>query len=115
MTEELRQALEQMLNDLEAHKLEVQLAPLNPRMRGWSESGMKRVVVDAPPKFYRALCAKHISQRVTRKGKPDTAIRRANILSALNRMLSGKSGGVYEADLLAHAKRLAATLAQNPF
>ena len=35
-------ALEQMLADLESHRLEVQLVPLNPRLRNFNEGGCKR-------------------------------------------------------------------------
>lgn len=115
MTEELRCALEEMLNDLEAHKLEVQLAPLNPRLRGWSEGGMKRVVVDAPPRWYRKMCGENLSQRAVRRGKPDTVLKRKNILRSLRRLLANEDAGIYGPQILKAAKKLAATATANPF
>ncbi len=83
--------LELMQADLEAHRLEVCLVPLNPRLRNWNEFGMMRVCVDVPPKWYRRLCASHISQRAIRKGKPDTLIKRAHTLAARQRLIDGKA------------------------
>ncbi len=91
----------QMLNELESHRLEVVLVPLNPRLRGWNEYGMKRVCADVPPRWYRALCRDYPSSRGVRRGKPDTRIRRANVLRALMRMVSGAGyAGKYREELL---------------
>ncbi len=95
----------EMLNMLESHKLEVQLVPLNQRMRGWCEGGCKRVVTDAPPKFYRQLCNRHVSSRGVRRGKFDTKIKRRNVLAALRRLVDGdKYRGKYRDELLAMAR-----------
>ena len=80
----------QMLAELEAHRLEVVLVPLNPNRRGWNEGGMKRVCADVPPKWYRALCREHLSSRGVRRGKPDTRIRRQGVLRALGRLVDGR-------------------------
>ncbi len=94
-----------MLYDLESHKLEVQLVPLNPRLRGYCEGGCKRVVTDAPPKFYRQLCNRHVSSRGVRRGRFDTKIKRANVLAALRRLVDGdKYRGKYRDELLAMAR-----------
>ena len=96
-----------MLNQLEAHRLEVMLVPLNPKLRNWNEYGMKRVCADVPPRWYRALCREHLSSRGVRRGKPDTKIKRANVLSALNRLVSGAGyGGKYRDELVAVAKKI---------
>jgi hypothetical protein len=94
----------QMLNELESHRLEVVLVPLNPRLRGWNEGGMKRVVADRGPAWYRRLCNAHASSRGVRRGKFDTRIRRANVLRALTRMIDGdRYRGKYKDELVAVA------------
>jgi hypothetical protein len=91
----------QMLNELESHRLEVVLVPLNPKLRGWNEYGMKRVCADVPPRWYRALCRDYPSSRGVRRGKPDTRIRRANVLRALTRMVEGRGyNGKYAQELI---------------
>lgn len=99
--------LEIMLNGLEAHRLEVQLAPLSPRLRNYNEGGMKRVVVDAPPTWYRKFCGRHLSSRGSRRGKPDTLIKRANVLSTLRVLAAGRRTWSKYADEL---KKIAATI-----
>lgn len=102
-------ALIQMQAELEAHRLEVQLAPLNPRLRNYNEGGMKRVVVDAPPRWFRKLCQAHTSARGTRRGKQDTRIRRANVLSLLRVLIQqGHSRSKYAPEILAAARKIAA-------
>lgn len=85
------QRFEQLLNELEASRLEVQLAPLNPRLRNYNEGGMKRVVVSVPPTWYRKLCREYPSSRGIRRGKFDTRIRRANVLSTLRVLSEGRT------------------------
>lgn len=93
--------LQLMLEQLEAHRLEVMLVPLNPRLRGYNEGGCKRVCVDVPPRWYRALCRDHLSSRGVRRGKPDTKIKRRNVLRALTRMVDGRGyGGKYREEIL---------------
>lgn len=82
-------ALIEMFNELEAHKLEVELAPLSPRLRGFNEGGCKRVVTNKPPRWYRELCNNHASSRGVRRGKFDTRIKRANVLAILARLSAG--------------------------
>jgi hypothetical protein len=111
----LRPMLEEMLDHLESHKLEVQLVPLNPRLRNWSEFGMKRAVVNAPPKWFRNFCNNHVSSRGVRKGKFDTKIKRVNVLSALRRLLDGdRYKGKYREELLGIARKQRVE-AGNPF
>jgi hypothetical protein len=100
-------SLEFMLSELESHKLEVQLVPLNPKMRGWNEFGMKRVCVDVPPAWYRKFCALHVSSRRIRRGKFDTRIRRIDILRILSRLSEGKpSRSIYADELRRIASKL---------
>jgi hypothetical protein len=96
--------LEQMLNELEAHRLEVQLAPSKRSDR--REMDMIRVVVDYPPKWYRAFCNRHISSREIRRGKFDTKIKRANVLALLSRLIvHGKSPSKYAEEILRVARQ----------
>lgn len=83
--------LEIMLMEFESGRLDVQLAPLNPKRRGWNEGGMKRVVCDRNTAWYRGLCARHLSCRVRNHRKTDTKIKRRNILRLLNRLVAGQS------------------------
>lgn len=80
-----------MLEGLESHQLRVELVPLNPRLRNWSEFGCKRVCSDVPPKWYRQLCNRHQSSRCIRRGKFDTKIRRFDVLRLLRRLVSNQS------------------------
>jgi hypothetical protein len=92
--------LQLMLDLLESHRLEVQLVPLNPRLRNFSEGGMKRVAADKNTKWYRELCARHLSSRKRNHRKPDTKIKRANILRILKRLAQGlPSRSKYAAEL----------------
>lgn len=89
-----------MLDLLESHRLEVQLAPLNPRLRNFNNGGMKRVVADRNADWYRKFCARHLSSRKRNHRKPDTKIKRANILRILNRLAQGlPSRSKYAAEL----------------
>ena len=100
--------LQLMLEQLESHRLEVMLVPLNPRLRGYCEGGCKRVCVDVPPKWYRQLCRDNLSSRGIRRGKPDTKIKRRNVLRALTRLVDGRGyHGKYRHELLAVADRVA--------
>lgn len=85
----MNQPLIEMLAELESQQLRVELAPLNPNRRGWNEGGMKRVVTEYPPKWWRSMCGRHPSSRGVRRGKFDTRLRRAGILSILRRLAAG--------------------------
>jgi len=80
-------ALEWMLNELQSHQLVTILVPCK---RPANEGGMIRVNADVNCAWYRRFCARHTSQRGTRRGKQDTAIRRQHIIRALERMIAGK-------------------------
>lgn len=101
-------ALIQMEAELSSHRLHTILVPLDPRKRNWNEFGMKRVNCDVPPKWFRKLCAAHTSNRGVRKGKHDTRLKRANILSTLRRLIAhGPQKSKYDAELLGIAQRIA--------
>jgi hypothetical protein len=103
--EATREALQLMLDQLDSHKLEVQLVPLNPRLRGYCEGGMKRCVTDQPPAWYRRLCNAHVSSRGVRRGKFDTKLKRANILAILRRLVAGQGSiSKYRAEIEAVAR-----------
>lgn len=97
--------LELMLDQLGSSRLVVLLAPLNPKMRGWTEGGCKRVVADRNPKWYRSYCARHPSSRGIRRGKFDTKIKRRDTLVALRRLITGEYRGKYADDFLFFARR----------
>lgn len=86
---DLVHAYTHLYNELDAHMLVVQLVPLDPRKRGYNEGGMKRVCVNVPPTWYRKLCGRHLSSREIRRGKPDTKIKRKNVLSLLAQLSEG--------------------------
>lgn len=90
--------LEYLLNELESNQLQVCLAPSKRRI---NEHDCIRVALSKNCRWYRSFCSAHISKRGTRRGKPDTLIRRAHTLAALTRLLSGKpKGTVYEERIL---------------
>lgn len=101
-------ALQLLLDQLESHRLHVILVPLNPRLRNYNEGGCKRCVADKNPPWYSKLCYNNPSSRGTRRGGPDTRIRRANILSVLRRLSSGlPSRSKYVPELMQIARRAA--------
>ncbi len=100
--------LQQMLNELESHRLHVVLAPLNPQLRGWNAGGCKRVKADQNPVWYRRFCASYPSSRGVRRGKFDTRIKRRNTERALRQLIAGVPAGIYTTDLLGFARRIAA-------
>ncbi len=91
--------LREMLNELESNQLRVELAPLNPKLRGYNEGGMKRVVTEYPPKWYRIFCGRHASARGVRRGKFDTKIKRKNVIRSLIQLISGVPAGKYGDEL----------------
>jgi hypothetical protein len=99
--------LVQMLAELESHQLQVCLVPLSPSRRGYNEGGMKRALMDRNPKWYRDLCLRFPSSRVRRHRKPDTRIRRRDILRILTRLAMGlRSRSKYADELRAIAGRV---------
>lgn len=100
--------LEIMLMELESHQLRVELAPLNPRLRGYNEGGCRRICADLNPKWYRSFCAQFPSSRGIRRGKFDTRIKRANTLRALRQLIAGVPAGKYGPELRAISRQLKA-------
>ncbi len=95
------QALIEMEAELQSHRLEVQLVPLNPRLRNWTEYGMKRVCVGKSPRWYSTLCSRHTSSRAIRRGKHDTKIKRRNVERLLARLVKGlPTRSKYAAEIL---------------
>ena len=96
--------LEFMLGELHSHQLQVGLVP---QKTFTNEGGCIRVCFDVPPTWYRRFCSRHSSSRGIRRGKFDTRIKRANVLSALERMLDGDQyHGKYRDEFLQIARRL---------
>lgn len=102
----MNELLQQMLAELESHRLTVMLVPLNPRLRNYNEGGMKRVVSDKSPRWYAKFCAQHPSSRGVRRGKFDTRIRRRDVLRILTKLTQGRRTWSKYADEL---RRLALT------
>ncbi len=101
-------SLEIMLMELESTRLEVQLVPLNPRLRNYNEGGCKRVVANRNATWYRALCLKHPSSRVRNHRKPDTKIKRRNVERLLRRLIAGQATcSKYAAEIRRVAERRA--------
>lgn len=101
-----RHAVHQMLAELESHQLHVILVPLNPRLRGYNEGGMKRVCADRSPRWYATFCSQFPSSRGVRRGGFDTRIKRRNTLRALRQIAAGIPAGKYEQDLRAIARKM---------
>lgn len=100
--------LHRLLAELESHQLHVILVPLDPRKRGYNEGGCRRVCADRNPRWYSRLCADHPSSRVRNHRKPDTRVRRQNILRVLRRLCAGLSSrSQYAPRLLKIAARAA--------
>lgn len=78
-----------MLNELDAHPLHTILAPSKRSDR--REMDMIRVNDSVPPRWYREFCGRHESKRKTRRGKFDTRIKRANVLSTLRVLSEGRN------------------------
>lgn len=101
--------LERMLAELESQQLEVQLVPLNPRLRNYTPGGCKRVCANRNANWYRAFCARHPSSRKRNHRKFDTRIKRQGVIGILTRLCTGKSTvSKYAAELLSIAEKLAA-------
>lgn len=88
--------LEYLLADLQSNQL---VTILVPQKRHTNEGGMIRVNVSVNPIWYQRMAARHTSQRAVRRGKHDTALRRANIIRALECMIAGQPGGIYGDEL----------------
>jgi hypothetical protein len=92
-----------LLDDLATYRLEVVLAPSR-RPDVARRGGCIRVAANQNPPWYRALCRRHRSSRQRRSAKPDTRIRRANILRFLERIAAGRpTRSRYAPELLAIA------------
>jgi hypothetical protein len=102
------EALTVMLNELESHRLEVALVPLRADRRGYNEGGCKRVCVDRNPRWYSQFCNAHLSSRVRNHRKPDTKIKRQNVLRLLRRLVDGlPTTSKYAAELMRRANACA--------
>lgn len=100
------EGLTQMLNELECRMLVTILVPSKRSDR--QEWDCIRVNADVNPRWYRNFCSQHPSSREIRRGKFDTRIRRANILSTLRRLIAhGPQKSKYDAELRGIAQRIA--------
>ena len=75
-----------LLAEIESTCLEVILVPLS---RPANSGGMKRVAISKNAKVYRDFCARHESSRGRRRRKPDTKIKRRNVIRLLMRLAAG--------------------------
>lgn len=94
--------LEQMLNELQSHRLEVCLVP---QKRRTNEGGMIRVAVSKNCTWYRAFCKAHPSHRVRHNNCPDTRIKRFRTIDALEKMIAGVRSTYYFRELTAIASK----------
>lgn len=94
----------QMHDELASTRLEVTLIPAPTPQH---EHHMVRAVCSQNPAWYRQLCAMYPKHRSTpRRGrKPDTAIKRAHVLRALNELASGRCETTYAYRLLPFVMR----------
>lgn len=91
-----RIALRGMLAELTSHRLEVILAPSD-RPEVAAQGGMKRVLMDRNADWYRRMCLDHPSSRKRLKRAPDTRIKRADTILALEDMIrTGYAVAPYE-------------------
>jgi hypothetical protein len=98
-------AYEQILNELESHMLVTVLVPSKRSDR--RESDMIRCNLSVPPTWFRRLCARYPSSRGVRRGKFDTVLRRANVLSLLRGLAAGRTvRSKYLADLAGIAENI---------
>lgn len=89
-----------MQAEFESGRLEVALAPLNPKKRGYNEGGCRRVTINVNAKWYRDFCQKHLSSRRRNKRHADTRIKRRNVERLLSRLLSVGSRSKYVDELI---------------
>ena len=81
-------ALQAMLEELEANRLVVVLAP----QRVYTNcGGMIRVAAQRNAEWYRELCAAHGSNRVRRNAAWDTRVKRQAVLRVLRRLVRGQA------------------------
>jgi hypothetical protein len=93
----LRNAFNEMLNELYQYNLEVCLVPS--RYREYAIRGAKiRSVVNCNPNWYKKLCNKYQSSRTRRSAKSDTCIKRQNIIRILERLANGFNSSSYYVD-----------------
>lgn len=102
LADPLTQALEQMLAELEGNRLEVILVP----QRRWTnEGGCVRVAVSRNCRWYRAWCLANPSSRRRKNNAPDTRIKRANTVKAIEGLIAGTYQGKYREGLLKVARK----------
>lgn len=107
---EVREALQQMLDELESSTLQVVLVP---ERRRTHECGRIRVAISRNASWYRAFCARYLSSRKRKNLAPDTCIKRQQTIRSLIRLLSGHPPkGSYAFRLLQVATLRASS---NPF
>ena len=78
-----------LLWSLQNSSLEVILVPSRDREIA-SRGGMIRAVVSKNPDWYRKLCEDYPSARTRRSFKPDTKIKRNNIIKVLEKLSKGQ-------------------------
>lgn len=103
MNAEKLTTLRAMLDELESSALEIVLAPAPRPMHA---GHCVRVVAGRNARWYREFCAAYASTRRRRNPRPDTAIRRADTVAALHRMIAGRDSGTIYAERLTLAARL---------
>jgi hypothetical protein len=94
--QQIRDKAKEMLEELEANRLEVFLIP-----DCYDETrNSRRVRISENAQWYQEFCAEYPSKRKVRKGKFDTIIRRNATINGLNRVIAGDRKTVYAKRLI---------------
>ncbi len=109
---DISEAAQYMLWQLEQNQLVVKLLPA-PEPR--HHSHCVRKVAMRNPAWYRDFCAAHPSRRThpRRRGKPDTAIKRAATQRALQELMHGRCQSLYAQRLLPYVEDFAASWSEQ--
>lgn len=94
---EIKEAAEWMLYELESNRLEVCLIPCSGVHFDPRNMKKVRVAISQNCKWYRDFCDSYTSgrKRPRNRSKHDTLIKRRSTIQGLNKIVSGRLGGVY--------------------
>ena len=94
--QQIKDKAQEMLEELEANRLEVFLIPdCYDKTRN-----SRRVAISKNAEWYQEFCFEYPSKRRIRKGKFDTIIRRDATINGLNRVIAGDRSTIYARRLI---------------
>ena len=96
----LRETVEWMLHEFKTTQLTVTLVPNR------DGDGCIRAVSEENPKWYRSICSTRPSSRRRRKAAFDTAVKRANVMSAFTGLLNGGTRSQHAQEIIEWAEYL---------